>query len=85
MTPSLLLMSILCNAGTVMAQPTPVKIIMSEKDPSRQYVGDSTSTQLYYHILLPPGRPTATIVLLPGTWETTEHVMASTKDLCDGA
>ncbi|MBS1559968.1 MAG: hypothetical protein JSS89_00035 [Bacteroidetes bacterium] len=74
-----------CAAISVMAQTEPEKIVVSDVDPKNHYVGDGSATQLYYHALLPPTTPTATIILMPGTWETTEHVLASTKELCDRA
>lgn len=71
--------------STCSAALTPVKVVVSHTDPRDHYVGDSTSTELYYQALLPASTPVATVILMPGTWETTEHVVASTTALCEAA
>lgn len=49
------------------------------------YVGDHNSREYYYHALVPPGEISGALVLLPGTWQTTEYLLSSTKELCQGA
>lgn len=59
------------------------KHIISETDSADMYVGDNGWKQLYYHSLIPEGQIKGAIVLMPGTWESTEHVISSTKELCE--
>src|SRR5690349_18866785 len=47
------------------------------------YIGDNGEKQLYYHAIIPPEKIKGAIVLLPGTWETTEHLISSTQQLCE--
>lgn len=50
---------------------------VSAVDPSQLYVGDGEQANLYYQALVPKKELLGTIVLFPGTWETTEHVWNS--------
>lgn len=51
-------------------------------DSSNIYLGDENSTHLFYQSLIPKGSPKGTVVLMPGTWETTEHVWNSMSEFC---
>lgn len=57
------------------------KHIVSDKDTEEIYDGDNNLKQLYYHALVPDGLLKGAIILMPGTWETTEHLISSTKTL----
>lgn len=57
------------------------KNVVSETDTSGIYYGDNNQSQLYYHALVPDGKISGVLVLLPGTWETTEHLLSSTQAL----
>jgi len=59
------------------------KQIVSETDSDDIYVGDNGEKQLYYHALIPEKMISGALVLMPGTWETTEHCISSTKELCE--
>lgn len=59
------------------------KHIISETDSTDAYVGDNNQKQLYYNILLPPSTIQGVIVLMPGTWETTEHLLSSMSSFCE--
>ncbi len=59
--------------------------VVSENDSTDMYVGDNNNKQLYYHALVPEGNVKGALVLMPGTWETTEHLLSSTKALCEMA
>ncbi len=56
---------------------------ISETDSSEIYVGDNNLKQLYYHAVVPEGKIKGAVVLMPGTWETTEHLISSTQTLCE--
>ena len=55
------------------------KNILSETDTSGLYVGDNNKQQLYYHSLMPAREIKGVVVLIPGTWETTEHLLSSMR------
>ena len=59
------------------------KNVVSEIDDSENYVGDNNLKQLYYHAIVPEAEIKGAIILMPGTWETTEHLLSSTKDICE--
>ncbi len=59
------------------------KQIIYNTDSLNYYVGDNDERQLYYHALIPSGKIKGAIVLLPGTWETTEHLISSNQKLCE--
>lgn len=64
------------------------KIIINDlniPDSTDLYVGDSTSKSLYYCSLMPIQAPKGVLVLLPGTWETTLHVLQSNTKLIERA
>ncbi len=58
------------------------KNIISNTDTSNIYVGDHNQHFLYYQAIIPQGPIKGTVVLLPGTWETTEHVFNSMAEFC---
>lgn len=58
------------------------KQVVSETDSAEMYDGDNNLKQLYYHALVPDGAINGVLVLMPGTWETTEHLLSSTQTLC---
>lgn len=57
------------------------KQLVSDSDSSNVYVSDNNKKQLYYHALVPQGKIKGALILLPGTWETTEHLISSTRTL----
>lgn len=57
------------------------KNIISASDSLSLYVGDNNLQSLYYHAIVPDSIQ-GCLVLLPGTWETTEHCLSSTAALC---
>ena len=59
------------------------KNVVSQTDSLDMYVGDNAATQLYYHALIPQGNIRGTVVLMPGTWETTEHLLSSMRTFCE--
>ncbi len=59
------------------------KDIVSETDSLQTYVGDDNARQLYVHAIAPAPPIRGAIVLMPGNWETTEHLLSSNKKLCD--
>jgi hypothetical protein len=48
-------------------------------------VGDNAKTQLYYHAIIPDKTIKGVVVLMPSTWETTEHVLSSMSAFCSMA
>lgn len=56
--------------------------IVRSNDTNNIYVGDKDRTELYYQALIPQKNVKGTIVLLPGTWETTAHVWNSMANFC---
>ncbi len=58
------------------------KHIIAETDTANMYVGDGEAKQLFYTILSPARPVKGVLVLLPGTWETVEHAIGSTRTLC---
>lgn len=61
------------------------KHIIAETDTLELYDGDNNAKLLYYHALVPKGNLIGAVVLMPGTWESTEHLMSSTQTLCEMA
>ncbi|MEP7196101.1 MAG: hypothetical protein ABI851_06235 [Saprospiraceae bacterium] len=59
------------------------KNITSETDPTEAYYGDNNQKQLYYHALIPDAKIKGTVVLMPGTWETTEHLLSRMNTFCE--
>ena len=55
---------------------------VSATDSTELYVSDGGAKSLYYHMLMPVDPVKGVLVLLPGGWETTQHVLSSTRDLC---
>ena len=58
------------------------KNIVSETDTFSTYVGDNANTQLYYHAIIPEKTVKGVVVLMPSTWESTEHVLSSMSEFC---
>jgi pimeloyl-ACP methyl ester carboxylesterase len=59
------------------------KEVVFNSDSSDYYVQDNAAKQLYYHAIVPEGKIKGAVVLLPGTWETTEHLISSNQKLCE--
>lgn len=59
-----------------------VKVNISSQDSTAQYLGDNNQQQLYYHALIPDGTLKGAVILMPGTWETTEHLLSSMSRFC---
>lgn len=57
------------------------KHIIHNADTADIYIGDNNLKQLYYHALVPDKSSEGAIILMPGTGETTEHLISSTKIL----
>lgn len=55
------------------------KEIIATVDSQRIYDGDNNKQSVYYNALIPETKINGVIVLLPGTWETTEHLLSSMK------
>lgn len=53
------------------------KEIVRSNDSNNLYVGDGENKQLFYQAIVPKNPIKGVVVLLPGTWETTEHVWNS--------
>lgn len=58
------------------------KNIVSETDSFSTYVGDNARTHLYYHAIIPEKNIRGVVVLMPSTWESTEHVLSSMSAFC---
>lgn len=56
---------------------------ISDNDSNETYVGDNNAKKLYYDILLPKEKTKGAIILMPGTWETTEHLISSMNSFCE--
>jgi hypothetical protein len=56
--------------------------VVRNNDTNAIYVGDEKQMQLYYQALIPQNAIKGTIVLMPGTWETTAHVWNSMAEFC---
>lgn len=59
------------------------KNIIRTTDSLNMYVADNNAADLYYHSIIPKGEIKGTVVLMPGTWETTEHLLSSMADFCE--
>jgi len=57
--------------------------VVSETDTAETYYGDNDQKQLYYHAIIPKEKIKGTVVLMPGTWETTEHLLSSMSKFCE--
>ncbi|HEY1047520.1 MAG TPA: hypothetical protein VGF79_13830 [Bacteroidia bacterium] len=57
--------------------------IISNKDTSNTYDGDNNAKNLFYDILLPKEKINGVVILMPGTWETTEHLLSSMNTFCE--
>lgn len=61
------------------------KITIDTLDVYDLYDGDNNKKQLYYHALIPEGKIASVLILMPGTWETTEHLISSTQAICEAS
>jgi pimeloyl-ACP methyl ester carboxylesterase len=59
------------------------KQVVFNSDSADYYIRDNAEKKLYYHAIVPEGKIKGAIVLLPGTWETTEHLISSNQKLCE--
>lgn len=59
-----------------------VKNPLAVVDSTDLYVSDGNSKALFYYSLVPAKGSKGVLVLLPAAWETVEHAISSTKDLC---
>ncbi|HVE60368.1 MAG TPA: hypothetical protein VNA26_01020 [Chitinophagaceae bacterium] len=57
------------------------KIVISKDDSTDMYINDNNAKELFYHALVPKSVVKGVLVLLPGTWERTEYVLSSNKQL----
>ena len=58
------------------------KQIVFSADSLDYYVNDNAEKLLYYHAIVPDGPIKGAVVLLPGTFETTEHLISSMQAFC---
>lgn len=56
--------------------------VIRNDDTNNIYVGDEKESKLFYQALIPKNKIRGTVVLLPGTWETTAHVWNSMAEFC---
>jgi pimeloyl-ACP methyl ester carboxylesterase len=59
------------------------KQIVFSADSGDYYVNDNNEKLLYYHAIVPDGQIKGAVVLLPGTFETTEHLISSMQAFCE--
>jgi len=59
------------------------KNIIAEADSTEMYIMDNNAKQLYYHALVPGNQLNGAIILMPGTGETTEHLISSMQVFCE--
>lgn len=59
------------------------RTVISEEDSTAIYEGDNNRKQLFYDALIPDGEIKGTIILMPGTWSTTEYNLSSTSSICE--
>ncbi len=59
------------------------RTVISETDSNDTYVGDNNSKQLYYDAIVPIGKIKGVVVLIPGTWTTTEYLFSSMNTFCE--
>ncbi|MBL7900644.1 MAG: hypothetical protein JNK73_01505 [Bacteroidia bacterium] len=59
------------------------RTVISDNDSTNIYVGDNNRKELYYDALIPDGEIRGTIILLPGTWSSTEYNLSSTSSICE--
>ncbi len=58
------------------------RTVVSETDPTNVYVSDNNQKKLYYDAIIPKGEIRGVIVLIPGTWSTTEYLFSSMNTFC---
>lgn len=58
------------------------RTVVSENDSSEMYVGDNNQKKLYYDAIVPKGSLNGVVVLIPGTWTTTEYLFSSLTEFC---
>lgn len=56
---------------------------IAASDPSNAYVGDNDQKEIFYHAIIPSDKCKGVVVLMPGTWEITEHVLSSMSEFCE--
>jgi pimeloyl-ACP methyl ester carboxylesterase len=59
------------------------KQIVFDTDSLDYYVNDNNEKLLYYNAIVPDGQIKGAVVLLPGTFETTEHLISSMQAFCE--
>ena len=59
------------------------KQIVFSTDSLDYYVNDNNEKLLFYHAIVPDGQIKGAVVLLPGTFETTEHLISSMQAFCE--
>lgn len=57
--------------------------IVSTTDSTNIYVGDNNEKNLFYDAIIPSDSIQGVIVLLPGTWTTTEYIFSSMSRFCE--
>lgn len=58
------------------------KHVIFTDDSLNDYVNDNDSREIYYQLVL-PRNPIGVVVLIPGTWQATGHVLSSNRHLCE--
>ena len=59
--------------------------IVYDSDSLNLYVGDNNAQKLYYQSIIPEGEIKGAVILMPGTWESTEHLISSMSVFCEQA
>lgn len=59
------------------------RTVVSESDPMDAYVGDNNQKRLYYDIIVPEGKAAGAVILIPGTWTSTEYLLSSMSTFCE--
>ncbi len=59
--------------------------VVYDTDTLNLYVGDNNEKKIYYHSIIPESEIKGTVVLMPGTWESTEHLISSMSEFCEQA
>jgi hypothetical protein len=59
------------------------KQIVFDSDSLDYYINDNNEKLLFYHAIVPDGKLKGAVVLLPGTFETTEHLISSMEIFCE--
>ena len=59
------------------------RTVVSDTDPLEMYVADNNQKKLFYDAIVPKGRLNGVVVLIPGTWTTTEYLFSSLNEFCE--